>query len=71
MALVRGCRCAMSWCNLDLTFDLLIVTMNFKILSGFIEYRRLTFGMDIGYGVGVDHGVTFNCVLWPVFTCHI
>ena len=32
-----GCRCAMSWCHLDLTFDLVIVTMSFKILSGFIS----------------------------------
>ena len=29
-----GWRCATSWCNLDLTFDLAIVTLNFKILSG-------------------------------------
>ena len=28
--LVWGCRCATSWCNLDLTFDLDIVTMSFK-----------------------------------------
>ena len=27
--LVRGCRCAMSWC------DLAVVTLNYKILSGF------------------------------------
>ena len=32
-----GCRCAMSWCDLDLTIDLVIVTMSFKILSGFIS----------------------------------
>ena len=32
--LVKGCRCATSWCDLDLTFDLVIVTMTFKILSG-------------------------------------
>ena len=29
-----GCRCATSFCDLDLTFDLIIVTMSFKILSG-------------------------------------
>ena len=28
--LVRGCRCAVSWCDLDLTFDLVIVTISFK-----------------------------------------
>ena len=32
----------------DLTFDLVIVTMSFKIVSGFIGYRRLTLGRDIG-----------------------
>ena len=30
----RGCRCATSWGDLDLTFDLVIVTISFKILSG-------------------------------------
>ena len=31
-----GCRCATSWCDLDLgvTFDLPAVTLTFKILSG-------------------------------------
>ena len=28
-----GCRCAMSWCDLDLTFDLAVVPLTFKILS--------------------------------------
>ena len=49
--LVGGCRCAISWCDLDLTFDLTILTMIFKILSGLlnsIKYRRLTLGRDIG-----------------------
>ena len=32
--LVRGCRCATSWSDLDLTFDLAIVTLTYKILSG-------------------------------------
>ena len=29
-----GCRCATSWSNLDLTFDLAVVTLSLKILSG-------------------------------------
>ena len=33
---------------LDLTFDLVIVTMSFKIMLGFIGCRRLTLGRDIG-----------------------
>ena len=32
--LVKGCRCALSWCGLDLTFDLVAVNFSFKILSG-------------------------------------
>ena len=31
--LVRGCSCALSWCDLDLTFDLGVVTLTYKILS--------------------------------------
>ena len=31
--LVRGCRCAMSWSDLDLTFDLAVVTLTYKMLS--------------------------------------
>ena len=33
-SLVRMCRCATSWCDLDLTFDLAVVTLTVKILSG-------------------------------------
>ena len=29
-----GCRCATSWCDLDLTLDLAIMTLSLKILSG-------------------------------------
>ena len=37
-----GCRCATSFCDLDLTFDLVIVTMRFKILSGiFVGFHKL------------------------------
>ena len=32
--LVKGCSCATSWCDLDLTFDLAVVTLTYKILSG-------------------------------------
>ena len=31
--LVRSCRCATSWYNLDMTFDLAVVTLTYKILS--------------------------------------
>ena len=31
--IIRGCRCATSWSDLDLTFDLAVVTLTFKILS--------------------------------------
>ena len=55
-----GCQCATSWCELNLTFDLVVVTMSFKILSGllnFVRCRRWKLGKDIGWG-GV--GVTFS-----------
>ena len=29
-----GSRCVMSWCDLDLTFDLAVVTLTFKTFSG-------------------------------------
>ena len=29
------CRYATSWCGLDLTFELAVVTLTFKILTGF------------------------------------
>ena len=29
-----GCRCATSWSDLDLTFDLAVVALSLKILSG-------------------------------------
>ena len=32
--LVRYSRCTMSWCDLDLTFDIAVVTLTYKILSG-------------------------------------
>ena len=44
--------CATSWRDLDLTFDLVIVTMSYKLLSwlflGFHKCQRLTLGRDIG-----------------------
>ena len=38
--LVRGCRSAMSWCDFDLTFDLSILTLSLKILSGLYLGKR-------------------------------
>ena len=29
--LVSGCRCAPSWCDLDMTFDIAVVTLTYKI----------------------------------------
>ena len=34
ISLVRICRCATSWSDLDLTFDLAVVTLSLKILAG-------------------------------------
>ena len=39
---VWGFRYAMSWCYLDLTFDLAVVTLSLKILSGlYIGNRKV------------------------------
>ena len=38
--LVRGCRCATSWCDLDLTFDLAVVALTYKMLSGLYLRKR-------------------------------
>ena len=35
-----GCRCATSWSDLDLTFDLAVVTLSLKILSGLYVGNR-------------------------------
>ena len=47
--------CAMSWCDLDLTFDLAVVTLTFKILSRIyvekIKCRKLILGRDIALGL--------------------
>ena len=37
---VRGCRCAASWPDLDLTFDLAVVALTYKILSGLYLRNR-------------------------------
>ena len=40
--LVRECRCAMSWSDLDFIVDLAVVTLTYKILSGlYIENRKV------------------------------
>ena len=43
----------MSWSDLDLTFDLAVVTLTYKILSGLylgktVGCRKLILGRDIG-----------------------
>ena len=56
--------CATSWCDLDLTFDLAIVTLTIKTCPGYISEtircRNLMLGRDIWLGgVGVQsHGLT-------------
>ena len=49
-----GCRCAVSWCDLDLNFDLAKVTLSLKILCGlYLGNRKLILGRDIGWGLYV------------------
>ena len=53
-----------SWCDLDLTFDLGIVTLTYKILSGLYLRNRKVLQVDtlLGHWLGVvgvqRHGVT-------------
>ena len=51
----------MSWCDFDSTFDLVIVTLTFKILSGLflgnLRCGKLILSRDIGVGVQC-HGFT-------------
>ena len=50
----------MSWCDLDLTFDLPVVTFTFKILCGLYLSNRKAEEVDTWLrGVGMQcHGVT-------------
>ena len=47
-----GCRCATSWSDLDLTFDIAVVTLTYKSCPGYISEsvrcRKLILGRDIG-----------------------
>ena len=62
--LVGGCRCATSWSDLDLSFDLAVVTLTYKILSRVYLGNCKVQEVDIWYGhwLGVVdvqcHGVT-------------
>ena len=53
--LVRGCRCATSWCDLDLIFNLAAVTLSLKSCLDYIlettRCRKRILGRDIGYWV--------------------
>ena len=53
--LVGACRCVTSWCDLDLTFDLAVVTLTYKSFPGYISEtarcRKLVLGRNIGWGL--------------------
>ena len=40
------CRCAMSWFDLNLTFNLAIVILSLKILSGLYQRNRKVWEVD-------------------------
>ena len=48
------CGCAASWCDLDVTFDLAVVTLTYKSCPGYISETvrcgKLILGRDIGWG---------------------
>ena len=48
--LVRGCMYARSWCDLDLTFDLAVMTLPFKFLSKLYLGNRKVEEVGILYG---------------------
>ena len=47
----------MSWCDLDLKFDLTVVTLTYKSCQGYISdtvrCRKLILGKDIGWDLQV------------------
>ena len=45
-----GCRCAASCCDLDLTFDVAIVYLTYKILSGLYLRDRKVYEVDTWWG---------------------
>ena len=45
--MVRGCRCATSWSDLDLTFDLAVVTLTYKMLPGLYLGKCKVWEVDI------------------------
>ena len=46
-----GCRCAVSWCDLDLTFDLAVVKFCPGNISETVKCRKLIVGRDIALGL--------------------
>ena len=44
---VGGCRCAVSWCYLDLTFDLAVVKSILGCISETVRCRKLILSSDI------------------------
>ena len=40
----------MSWCDLDLTFDFVIITMSFKILCGLFHGFHKVYKVDTWHG---------------------
>ena len=44
-----GCRCVTSWCDLDLTFDIVVVILTYKILSGLYLGNHKVVEVNIWY----------------------
>ena len=59
--MVKGCRCAKSLCDHDLTFDPVQVTLSLKsclgCVSETVRNRKLMLGRDIGIKLPVCHGI--------------
>ena len=62
--LVRQCRCALSWCDLGLTFDLAIVTLTYKMLSGLFHGFHKVKKFDTCQGDWLGAVCKYMCASW-------
>ena len=52
--LITGCRCAMPWSDLDLTFNFAVATLTYKI---FLDISRKPYGVGSSYlALTLDRG---------------
>ena len=57
--LVGDCRCATSWCDPDLNFDLAVVTLIYKILSGLYLRNSKVYEVDTWLGHSLEVSIAW------------